>query len=78
MINEIPKILINIALVFGAVLLMSAIGVSLMLLGEKLFNKWKERRKHKLIIATSLPPKFINEDKGLKRRLEITRKEEKK
>lgn len=45
MINEIPKILLNIALVFGAVLLMSAIGVSLMLLGEKLFNKWKERKK---------------------------------
>ena len=45
MINEIPKVLTNIFIVFGAVLLMSAIGVSLMLLGEKLFNKWKERKK---------------------------------
>ena len=45
MINEIPILLTNIVIVFVAVLLISAIGLSLMLLGEKLFNKWKERKK---------------------------------
>ena len=45
MINEILKALSYVVLVFGGAIVMSLLGVSILLLGEHLLEKWKERKR---------------------------------
>ena len=45
MISEIPKILLNIAIIFGGVTIISLTSVGLMIGFEKIADKWKGKKK---------------------------------
>lgn len=78
MINELLKVLTYILIVFGGAIVISLLGVGTLLTLELIKEKWKERKKSKLIIGTSLPPKFTNNDKGLQRRIDLEKERKKK